>query len=296
MPHLHHPTPDSCASWLTLGLSIGALLYLRGWARLRSARSNAISACRAGTFLFGLFLIWFAVASPVAPFDHELLIVHMVRHLLLMTIAPPLLWLGEPILAFMYGLPAPAAQGAMTLLGSSPLRRLGRTLASPTFCWFAAAGTLVGWHVPGLFSLGMRSEMWHGIEEASFLLSGLLFWWPVVQPWPSVAKWPEWSILLYLFLATLPCDVLSAFLVFCDRVVYQTYGSAARPFLISSLEDQQCAGALMWTCVTIVYLVAGTVLAFRLLAPQNSRKHGSVQWGVQARPVDAGVAKTVEVL
>ena len=296
MTHLHHPDANSYALWLTVGLSIVALVYLRGVAYLRSAHSNAISARRAGSFLFGLFLIWFAVASPVAPFDHELLTVHMVRHLLLMTIAPSLLWLGEPILAFAYGLPAPAAQGAISLLRWSPLQRLGRALASPTFCWFAAAGTLIGWHVPALFSLGMRSQMWHGIEQASFLLSGLLFWWPVVQPWPSIAKWPEWPILLYLFLATLPCDILSAFLVFCDRVVYETYFSSSRPFLTSALEDQQCAGALMWTCVTIVYLVAGTVLALRLLAPQNSRKHGSLQWGVQARPVHAGVAKTVEVL
>jgi len=147
-----------------------------------------------------------------------------------------------------------------------------------------------------LFSLGMRSQIWHAIEQTSFLVSGLLFWWPVVQPWPSVTKRSEWPILLYLFLATLPCDVLSAFLVFCDRVVYATYFSAARPFLTSALEDQQCAGALMWTCVTIVYLVAGTVLALRLLAPQSSLKHGSLQWGVQARPVQAGVAKTVEAL
>ena len=118
--------------------------------------------------------------------------------------------------------------------------------------------------------LGMQSGMWHGIEQASFLISGLLFWWPVVQPWPTVSNWPEWSILLYLFLATLPCDILSGFLVFCDRVVYPVYFSSPHPFGFSALEDQQCAGALMWTCVTVVYLVAGTIVAARLLSPQNS--------------------------
>jgi putative membrane protein len=295
MPHLHHPAYDLCALWLTSALSIAALVYLRGWTCLRFVHSNAISACRAGSFLFGLFLIWFAIASPVARFDHELLTVHMVRHLLLMTIAPPLLWLGEPILAFVYGLPAPVVQGAIGPFRWSPLRRLGSVFASPTFCWLAAALTLVGWHVPAVFSLGMRSEMWHGIEQASFLLSGLLFWSPVVQPWPTVARWPEWSMLLYLFLATLPCDVLSAFLVFCDRGFYATYFSASRPFLTSALEDQQCAGALMWTCVTIVYMVAGTVLAVRLLAPQRPRKYGAVESGVQDRPVQGGVAR-VDVL
>jgi cytochrome c oxidase assembly factor CtaG len=118
--------------------------------------------------------------------------------------------------------------------------------------------------------LGLRSEMWHGAEQASFLATGLLFWSPVVRPWQNRAKWPESSILLYLFLATLPCDILSGFLVFCDRVVYPVFLSSPRSFGLSALEDQQCAGALMWTCVTVVYVVAGAVFTARLLSPHRS--------------------------
>jgi cytochrome c oxidase assembly factor CtaG len=73
-------------------------------------------------------------------------------------------------------------------------------------------------------------------------------------------------MLLYLFLATLPCDILSGFLVFCDRVVYPLFLSSPRSFGLSALEDQQCAGALMWTCVTLVYLTAGAVFTARLLS------------------------------
>jgi cytochrome c oxidase assembly factor CtaG len=115
------------------------------------------------------------------------------------------------------------------------------------------------------------------VEHGCFLGAGFLFWWPVVQPWPSVPAWPRWSILLYLFLATVPCDILSGFLVFCDRVVYPVYLSASRPFGISALEDQQCAGALMWTCVTFVYLVPATILTARLLTSRSSEKDLSVQ-------------------
>jgi cytochrome c oxidase assembly factor CtaG len=79
-------------------------------------------------------------------------------------------------------------------------------------------------------------------------------------------------MLPYLFSATLPCDMLSAFLAFCDRVVYPAYLSTPRPFGISALEDQQCAGALMWTCVTFVYLVPATILTLQLLAALGSRK------------------------
>jgi putative membrane protein len=72
---------------------------------------------------------------------------------------------------------------------------------------------------------------------------------------------------LYLFLATLPCDILSAFLTFCDRVVYPSYLSAARVFDLSPLQDQECAGALMWVCVTFAYLIPAVVITLQILAP-----------------------------
>jgi len=130
---------------------------------------------------------------------------------------------------------------------------------------------LVGWHVPAIFTLALQSGAWHLFEQAAFLAAGLLFWWPVVQPWPNAPAEPRWSILLYLFLATLPCDILSAFLVFSERVAYPVYLSASRQSGLSVLADQQCAGALMWTGITIVYLVPAAILSTRLLAPRDSR-------------------------
>src|SRR5215510_16176017 len=115
----------------------------------------------------------------------------------------------------------------------------------------------------------MQSAGWHFVEQSSFLASGLLFWWPVVQPWPS-SSIADLSMILYLFFATLPCDILSAFLVFCDRVVYPVYLSSSHLFGFSALGDQQCAAALMWTCVTVIYLVAGADLTMRLLSPQEA--------------------------
>jgi cytochrome c oxidase assembly factor CtaG len=180
-----------------------------------------------------------------------------------MTFAPPLVWLGSPVLAMLYGVPFAARR-----LQRPWARRLGRTLGHPAFCWLSAAATLVAWHAPALLRLGMESDLWHLVEHATFLVAGLLFWWPVVQPWPSAARWPRWSMLLYLFLATLPCDVLAGLLVFSDRVAYPIYLCTPRQSGFSALEDQQCAGALMWTCVTVVFLLAGTILSTQLLSPQ----------------------------
>ena len=65
----------------------------------------------------------------------------------------------------------------------------GRIITHPVFCWFAGTATVVAWHIPALFELGMRSTRWHAVEYACFFAAGLLFWWPVVQPWPSLATW-----------------------------------------------------------------------------------------------------------
>jgi putative membrane protein len=272
MSHLHHGALGSSGPvFLTLAIVLTALVYLRGWFELRSLSVSTRSALRVVSFLLGLSLIWIAVASPLAALDEQLLTAHMAQHLLLMTLAPPLIWLGEPVMAFSRALPRRFVDGVVRpSLRWPPAEWFGKALTRPAFCWLAATAALVGWHIPGAFTLGMQSGSWHMLQQASFLATGLLFWWPVVRPWPSVAK-PDFSIILYLFLATLPCDILSGFLVFCDRVVYPVYLSSPGPFGFSALGDQECAGALMWTCVTVVYLVAGAILTTQLLSAESFR-------------------------
>jgi putative membrane protein len=199
-----------------------------------------------------------------------------------MTLAPPMILLGAPLKP----LPEHRVQRLVERIARplrwAPMRQPGRMLLHPVAGWIGATGTLVVWHIPGAFMLGLRSPMWHGIEQASFLATGLLFWWPVVRPVPSRLKWQGSSILLYLFLATLPCDILSGFLVFCDRVIYPVYFYSSQPFGLSALEDQQCAGALMWTCVTIVYLIAAAIVTARLLSSHGSQEYAIRQSETQA--------------
>jgi len=270
------PVQAALASWspavlLTSATILFALIYVRGWWRLHVTSPSVIPAWRAGSFLLGVFMIWLALGSPLAVFDEQLLTVHMIQHLLLMTLAPPLLWLGAPVMPVLHGLPKSFVQSVVSpFFRWAPLQRAGHILAQPLVCWIAATGTLVCWHVPAAFTLALRSEPWHVVEHTCFLFAGFLFWWPVVRPWPSAAKVPQWSILLYLFLATLPCDILAGFLMFSDRVAYRAYLFAPRSFDISVLADQQFAAALMWTCVTIVYLIAAAILTNRLLSQSNS--------------------------
>jgi cytochrome c oxidase assembly factor CtaG len=246
--------------------------------------------------MLGLFLIWLAIASPLGALDHEMLTAHMVQHLLLMTFAAPLILLSAPVKTLVYGMPHRLVQVMGRLFQSAGLHHVLRVLAHPTICWLGAASTLVAWHIPAVFVLGLRSQMWHGIEQASFLAGGLLFWWPVVRPWRSASKWPESSLLVYLFLAILPCDILSGFLVFCERVVYSVYSSSSQPFGLSALEDQQCAGALMWTCVTVVYLIAGAIVTARLLSSDGPQEYAIQQSETQAIGLRKSDVQRMEVI
>ncbi len=265
---------------LTLVAILAGIVYLRGWLQLRAAAADEVPAWRAGSFLAGVFLIWLAVGSPISHQDEASLTAHMVQHLLLMTFAPPLILAGAPVRFMLHGLPQPFVQSMMGPFFRWPLTQAaGKVLSQPTVCWFAATTVLVGWHIPAVLNLALHSMTWHIVEHATFLAAGFLFWWPVIQPWPSVPVWPRWSILLYLFSATIPCDILSAYLTFCDKVVYTAYLSGPRLFGLSALEDQQCAGALMWTCVTIVYLLPAAQITIRLLAP-NSRRGEFAETGL----------------
>jgi putative membrane protein len=256
---------------VNVALCLTVLVYVRGWFRLRTISPNLIPRWRLAAFISGIVAVWIAIGSPVDAFDDVLLSVHMVQHLLLMAIAPPLILLGAPALPLLKGLPQWFARGVVSpFLQWRWVKSLGHFLAGPAVCWLAATLALIGWHIPAVFELALRWKWLHELEHACFLGAGLLFWWPVVQPWPSVARWPRWSIPLYLFFATFPCDALSGFLAFCDRVVYSSYQSAPRILSISALQDQECAAALMWACVTIIFLVPAVIVTLQILSPQRA--------------------------
>jgi putative membrane protein len=272
-PAIHSEfAPWSISYPVTFALFLAACGYFRGWLRLRSTGPNLVSPWQVAAFMSGMFALWIALGSPLRALHHELLSIHMVEHVLLMAVAPPLILLGAPLRSFVQGLPQQFVRDALAaFLCWFSAQRLGRVLGHPIFCWLAAVIALIGWHVPAAFELAIRSNLWHEFEYACFFGTGLLFWWPVIQPWPSVARSPQWSTVLYLFFATFPCDMLSAFLTFCDRVVYPCYLFENRHSVISPLQDQEYAGALMWISVTFVYLVPAVVTTTQLLSSPRSQ-------------------------
>ena len=190
---------------VTLLLVALAATYLRGWYRLWKTLPNLISIWRLTAFVGGIVSLWLAIESPLAEWDEQLLTAHMVQHLLLMIVAAPLILLGAPSITLLHGLPRPFVREALgPLMRARVVHRLGQICARPALCWLAASLVVLGWHVPAAFDLALRSHGWHEIEHTCFLTAGLLFWWPVIRPWPSLAGLPHWSVPLYLLLGYAP--------------------------------------------------------------------------------------------
>ena len=292
-PHTHMQ-PLSLLLAVAFALVVTALFYLRGWLHLRNALPNLIPAWRLVAFMCGLVSVWTAVASPLATLDHQSLTIHMVKHLLLMTVAAPLVLAGAPVVVLQNWMSRCLIQNNL-LLGSLPAGSFERCLTHPVLCWLVGTSAVIGWHLPVAFELAMGSHWIHGVEDGCFLLAGLLFWWPVLQPSSSGAE-PRWSMALYLFLATLPCDLLSAFMAFCNRPVYPCYLSTTQLFSLSPLQDQESAGALMWVWVTFAYLIPAVGITMQILSPPNQRSHkpGQFAWrNLAAQPRNGSEAEVI---
>lgn len=256
--------------WVSFALIATFGVYLRGFLRLRRRRHPRVTACHGLAFGGGVVVLLVALASPIHELGERLLQVHMVQHVLLMMLAPPLLWLGQPLVPMLLGLPHSLAQIAGRALSRPPVRWLGRVLVHPTTAWFAFAAVAWGWHVPASYELALRSEAWHHLEHACFFVSALLFWWNVVEPWPSTPAWPRWSLIPYLALADVQNTALCALLTFSDRIWYPTYAALPRPFGVSPLEDQAAAGAIMWILGSAALLVAVGCVVRELLLPRRA--------------------------
>jgi cytochrome c oxidase assembly factor CtaG len=256
--------------WIIIPLLLAASVYLRGWWRLRRRLPQRFGIWRLIAFQTGLLTLFLALGSPLDPLAGLLLQFHMIQHLVLMMVVPPLLLLGAPILPLLRGLPRPALRHVLShVFASMVLQRLGRFLTHPLVCLLAFTVSNVAWHVPSLYELALSSEFWHDVQHICFLSTALLFWWPVVQPWPSRLRWPRWTIIFYLLFADIQNTALSAFLIFSERILYPTYAAVPRLWGIPALDDQAAAGAIMWVPGSVIFLIPVAVLVIRLLDPST---------------------------
>jgi cytochrome c oxidase assembly factor CtaG len=260
--------------WVAAPLALAAGIYVRGWLRLRSQAPQRFGAGRLAAFLGGLTAIAVALESPLHALGAQLLQAHMVQHLLLMMVAPPLLWLGAPLLPVLHGLPRHLLHMSVgRLFAWPPLTHIGQWLVHLPVAWLVFVASTWAWHTPALYERALTAELWHDAQHVCFLATALAFWWPVVQPWPRRPLVPPWAIVLYLILADLQNTVLSAWLVFNERLIYPAYDAVPRPWQISALDDQAAAGAIMWVPGSVAFLLPVAWIVGQMLSPQRHTRY-----------------------
>ncbi|MDQ2844493.1 MAG: cytochrome c oxidase assembly protein [Acidobacteriota bacterium] len=261
-----------------IALLIGtALIYLRGWLRGRRLLLDPADYRRLWSFLAGLAIVFVATESPLDAFDNLYLSAHMTQHLLLMMFAPPLILLGHPTLPLLRGLPKRfVKEGLGPFLSWPLLKKISGVLVLPPVTWAAFAFSSIFWHLPKFYELALSSPFWHAAQHASFFWTGILFWWPVIQPSPAKPRWPLWTKIPYLLFADIVNTGISAMFVFSGRLLYPSY-NLARASSFGALDDQIVAGLIMWVPGSIVYLVPAFMLAMRLLSPTSARSTASLQ-------------------
>jgi len=254
--------------WLpTVGLALVALTYATGWARARRTRPSELPPWRLAVFLSGLASIFVAISSPLDTFSESLLFMHMAQHFVLMSIAPPLVVLGAPVVPLLRGAPRSVIHIFEPVFRSRAVHALLRHPKRNLFAWFSMNVAYVGWHVPAAYEFALKSENWHNVEHACFLLTSLLFWWPVVGPWPARRIKSQLLLIPYLACADLVNTGVSAFLCFSGQLIYPSYGDVQRPFPLNPLTDQIAAGAFMWVFGSMVFLFPVVLIIMRALSP-----------------------------
>jgi hypothetical protein len=148
--------------------------------------------------------------------------------------------------------------------------RIGLALTNPVVALLLMGFVMFFWHVPAPYELALRSSGWHQVEHACFFFASTIFWWPVVQPWPSRAQWPRWAMVPYLVIADLQNTALSAVLVFSDKILYPSYAAGPSLFGLTPREDQAAAGAIMWVVGSVAFIIPAILIAIQCLTRRRT--------------------------
>ena len=235
-------------------LGLGAILaaYVVAARRhIRLRRGDAVTTTQVSYFGVGLLVVYLALASPLHDLSERYLFTaHMVQHLLLTLVAPPLILLGIP--GWML---SPLFRGRF-------VRRLAAWITQPliAFVFFNVAFAIS--HLPALYELTLRSHGAHVVEHLVFMATALLMWWPILSPSAELPRIAYPLQILYVFFQTIPSSAVGALITLSEQPLYRTYAQAPRILDISALMDQQIGGALMWVGGGAYFLVLATVIFF----------------------------------
>jgi len=243
------------------------------------------ATARGVLYACGVLVLLLALISPIDTLgDGYLFSAHMLQHLLLVLVVPPLLLLGIPAAAY------------RELLAWGPVRRAERALGHPLLAGFLGPGMLWIWHAPPLYDAALASQGVHILQHLTFLVTSTIFWWPVLAPAEASRRLHPLGSIIYLMTALVDNSVLGIIITFAPVGLYPAYlhpldRLGALPLLrggwgLSPATDQQLGGVLMWVIGGPVYLLAGLGILVRwFTAPDEPEPATEVAWQTTATEV-----------
>jgi cytochrome c oxidase assembly factor CtaG len=240
---------------------IGLYIYATGPLREKYRLGAPVRTGQAVVFFLGVYCIFFALVSPIdALGDYYLFSAHMVQHLFLTLVGPPLMIVGLPNWLL------------QPLLKKSILLRVGRFFTYPVVAFVLFNANFWLWHAPVLYDATLYDPTLHLLEHVSYIVTGVLYWWPVFSPlsegWPRLQMGGQ---LLYIFLGGMPSVLLGAGLTFTGPL-YEPYIHAPRIWGLSPIMDQQLGGLIMWVPANIAYIIVASVIFLRWMQAQDNRQ------------------------
>lgn len=287
-------------------LALAGTLFITGWWRLRqrtlaarrSGSWRAAAMWRPVSYVAGLIFVGLALMSPLDVLSSQLFSMHMIQHLLLIMIAPPLMLIANPLPFMLWGLPGKwrlsIGRGLARLLsGKSVFRQYLRKATTPGVVWLIWLVSIISWHDPNAYNAALRSNVVHDIEHLTFFLGGMLFWWHVTGAGPRIHK--QFGLIgrIAFTLSAVPPNMLTgAAIAFAQDPIYTYYNNVPRLMGLSVMEDQQLGGVIMWVPGSMMYIIAALVLISRLLQGE-SRKPAlpESEWGSDEALIAPGLKK-----
>lgn len=237
--------------WFSIVMLHGAYLLAVGPFRTKFPNSRPISSFQLVCWTMGILTIILALITPLSTLaDQYLFSAHMLQHVLLTLVAPPLMLLGLPAWLF------------------DPLTRvpwllnLARKLTRPFWAFAIFNVTFAAWHIPAFYNLALYAVPIHLLEHFTMVFAAFLLWMPVLSPTPLLPRAPLPVQVLYIFLASVLSTGLGALITLAKQPIYVFYEQSPRIWGIPTLDDQVWAGLIMWAGAAAIFLVALSIVFF----------------------------------
>jgi putative membrane protein len=224
-------------------------------------------------YFSSLLLLFFTLNGPLHDLsDFYLFSGHMVQHLILTLVVPPIMIAGTP--------------GWMLrpVLRQATLGSMARRLTTTASCFVIFNVVLSLWHLPPMYNLALANHGVHIGQHLMFIAASVLMWWPLMSPLPELPRAAYPAQMLYCFLMVIPMSIISIYIAMADSLLYPAYAVAPRILGITPMQDQQYGGLIMWIPGGVFFYAVMTVVFFKWSARgEDSEASAQVGWVPRAQ-------------